>query len=1240
MKALKLIILILLLSSNSFSQNGDDIVIAKKMTIQSTVLDEERTIFVSTPSGYDQSTSAYPVMYVLDGSVNAIHFASGIVGNLSERALCPEMIIVSIVNTDRFRDMTPTPYTRDPNRPSGGADKFLQFIESELFPFIEKEYRTLPYRVFKGHSASGICVTYAFLSHNHMFNSYIAISPSMWWDSNLFSKTADEKIGEMNLEHKHFYFSTGSKETAHNIEGAQSFFEVLTKKNPADLQWKFDHIQNEDHMSQGTIAMYNALRFIFDGWKIDYQSVRASGVNYINDFYQNQSERYGYDICPSETEMVSFGYLMLRQKKYSEAIEIFERNILKNPQSANGYDCLGEAYLAQEEFDLSIKNYKKAVELGISNKDESLDIYKQNFEKAKNAKIQKDESCKSKVMVTHVGNSGFLINIGDKKILIDALFKGFKGDYELPQEIQDKLTLAQAPFDDVDLILVTHAHGDHVNPAMVSEHMKNNPNAIFASTKQLVDHMKDSSDRNIGFNPIMGKSDKKEIQGFSIETFLLPHGEDSRIINIGFLVSINGITLFHTGDVDFDQFTFEEFRSLKLPERKIDLSFIQHFYLTNDSISRQFVTKGIGSKYIFPIHYHFTTPSFDAAIVKTNYPDAILFDKELESWKMPERKEVPSKLIGESSNQTIVWKKLTSFPKTTSGAEPIVLNNKIYYAPSSYAPRSITSDFYYYDIPSDTWNKLANMPEAKGNLAVAEVSGEIYAIGGGFTKTNFKYSPEINLWKRMDTMPTARQHIDCGVVANKIYVIGGITSFKNITKKNEMYDPETNSWSEKTPIPTLRNNPAIITIDSLIYVIGGAGSESSIWETIATVECYNTKTDEWTTKADMPIKLFKPGAIVVEDKIVVLGGQDEKGKSLSSVLIYDIKSDTWERTTPLPQINCFAGYASVGNKIYVIGGTTSAPDWTYYSDVYEGTIINSSNKKIGLQTQSTKEFPVLKGDYLGQTPPGEMPVVFAPGIVSTNTTIEHGSPTFSPDGDEVFWQANSLDHKIIQCLTMKRIDNVWTKPQLSPYDSGPVFSPNGNRLYFLPFGEDRGEKDGPHYVDKKDNQWGEPVCLDLLKRFPEIKVIYNHSFTNNGTLYFLGHAEGYWNNFAIYRSELIDGDYAQPELLPASINIPGNTRNWTPFIAPDETYLLFSSSRAKDKTDTGDIYISFRNSDGSWTIPIYLDERINSTLPERFPSITPDGKYLFFTRFVSRGNEDVMWVSAKIIDELKQNESK
>jgi L-ascorbate metabolism protein UlaG (beta-lactamase superfamily) len=253
----------------------------------------------------------------------------------------------------------------------------------------------------------------------------------------------------------------------------------------------------------------------------------------------------------------------------------------------------------------------------------------------------------NEVHVTYVGNAGFLINIGDKKILIDALFKGFEGNYIIPRHIQEKLKLAQAPFDKVDLILVTHAHGDHFNVNMVSEHMKNNPKAIFASTQQSVKRLNGFSDRSIIFNPSKKKSDKKEVQGFSIETFFLPHGPNSKIINIGFLVSVNGVTFFQTGDADFEQFTFDEFRSLQLPERKIDLLFIQHYYLRGDSLNAKFVKEAIGGKYIIPIHYHFTTPSFDSAIILQNYPEAIIFKEELQSWSMPDKKDKSHNLKGD-----------------------------------------------------------------------------------------------------------------------------------------------------------------------------------------------------------------------------------------------------------------------------------------------------------------------------------------------------------------------------------------------------------------------------------------------------------------------------------------------------------------------------------------------------------------------------------------------------------------
>ena len=819
---------------------------------------------------------------------------------------------------------------------------------------------------------------------------------------------------------------------------------------------------------------------------------------------------------------------------------------------------------------------------------------------------------KNNVAISYVGNSGFLINIGDKKILIDALFKGYEGDYILPQEIQDKLCKAQAPFNDVDLIVVSHAHGDHVNPDMVKQHMQNNPKAIFASTQQLVDHMKDSTDRSIGFSPTKEKSDRKEVQGITIESFLFPHGPDSRTINNAFLITVNGITFFHTGDVDFDQFTFEEFRSLQLPEKNIDLSFIQHFYLTSDSISRQFVTNGIGGKYIIPIHYHFTTPVFDSVIVKQNYPDAILFNEELQTWYMPiEDGEISS--LGEYY-----------FNQPPPGDSAVI------FAPGIFS------------LPNRLESNIAFTPGGKAcYFGVLKIMDRKYAC------KIYQSKYVNNKWTEQTEAPfSLNQNVSDPVLSadgKKLYV----------NKEGNIWMLKHNSegWSAPTKLPSPINSEAsegsISESDKGdVYISsrrsGGFGG-IDIWR-------INPLADQSLQAENLGLMMnstyFDYSPFIAPDGSYLIFGSYRARRDGLLYISFNEGDNVW--TTPINMNSCGA---KVNNSTAHHSNPSLSPDGKYLffrrhesdtiMDIYwVSTRILEKLKKKALEEYSSLKFTNLTGDYLGQTPPGNTAKVFAPGLVSREATIEHGSPTFSPDGHEVFWQVNSPNHKIIHGLTMKRNENEWSAPKVTSYDSDPVFSPDGNRLYYLPFGEENGEKDGPHFVEKQGEHWGTPVCMDLIKRYPEIEAVYNHSFTNSGTLYFLGHAEGYWNNFGIYRSELIDGEYAPPELLPASINIPGDIRNWTPFIAPDESYLLFSSSRAKDKTDTGDIYISFRNTDGSWADPVYLGDEVNSDRPERFPSVTPDGKYLFFSRFVSRGNEDVMWVSANVIDELRKKNIK
>jgi hypothetical protein len=277
-----------------------------------------------------------------------------------------------------------------------------------------------------------------------------------------------------------------------------------------------------------------------------------------------------------------------------------------------------------------------------------------------------------------------------------------------------------------------------------------------------------------------------------------------------------------------------------------------------------------------------------------------------------------------------------------------------------------------------------------------------------------------------------------------------------------------------------------------------------------------------------------------------------------------------------------------------------------------------------------QEFTDLYGDYLGQPLPGDIPLVFARGLVSTDL-LEHSPPAFSPDGNEVFWWLNRPPNSENEWwdawgMTMRRIDGRWTVPEVSRLFVGePVFSTDGKRIYFGSYNK----TDGPWFVEKQGNSWSEAKNIGLISRFPELQFAYMPSIARNGTLYFIGHASGPLNDTGIYRAELVNGEYTQPQLLPPSIINLSGILTWTPFIAPDESYLIFSSERS-GQLGLGDLYISFHDvTADTWTEPVNMGEPINTDTQERLPGVSPDGRYLFFTRYNPPYNQDVFWVDAQ-----------
>ena len=279
------------------------------------------------------------------------------------------------------------------------------------------------------------------------------------------------------------------------------------------------------------------------------------------------------------------------------------------------------------------------------------------------------------------------------------------------------------------------------------------------------------------------------------------------------------------------------------------------------------------------------------------------------------------------------------------------------------------------------------------------------------------------------------------------------------------------------------------------------------------------------------------------------------------------------------------------------------------------------------------DFPVLKGPYLGQTPPGITPELFASGIVSTSGKYELNS-VFSPNGDEFYYEISTTipeekknDIYFYIIMVSKQRNGIWTKPQLAAFSGKYMtvdmcFSLDGNRLYFCsdrPDPWNSTQEMHIWYVERRDGGWSEPKILGPPIYSPSGNS--QPSIAKDGTMYFRIGDD-------LFYSRYVNGKYSQPIILGEEINCPYSEGK--PFIAPDESFLLFIRYGMPAAIDGGKgLYISFKRKDGSWT------PAKNTNIYGSLPKITPDGKYFFF----SRGG-DIYWVDAKIIEDLKPQELK
>src|SRR6185503_12937638 len=300
-------------------------------TVYSNVLREKRVIYVHVPTG--NKGERYPVLYVLDAE-NHFESAVAIVEQIS--GIIPKMVIVGITNTDRERDLTPThvePYALlNPNesKHSGGGENFMAFMEKELIPYVDAHYPTINYRVFSGHSLGGLAVMNAFFNHTNLFNAYIAIDPSVWWDHERWIKKYEPELSKRDFGNKSLFVAMANnipagidtislfKDTsiiAPVTHAVFPFVQALRSAHPKGLVWGSKFYPNEWHGSVELNAEYDALRYLFNFYRFDMGRLRANpdlnADSLLNAHFEKVSAMMGLKVLPGESNVNDLGYFYM-----------------------------------------------------------------------------------------------------------------------------------------------------------------------------------------------------------------------------------------------------------------------------------------------------------------------------------------------------------------------------------------------------------------------------------------------------------------------------------------------------------------------------------------------------------------------------------------------------------------------------------------------------------------------------------------------------------------------------------------------------------------------------------------------------------------------------------------------------------------------------------------------------------------------------------------------------------------
>lgn len=332
-------------------------------TISSKILNQNRPIIISLPHGYEIENSNYPVLYLTDGLQNIWH-AIGTIEVLTRTGSMPPVIVVGIESLDRNRDFSPSKNENSPG--SGGAPKYLDFMEKELIPYIESTYKTQAFRILEGHSLGGLFATYALMEKPALFNAHIIMSPSFWWNNEEFiTKASTFFKNNPNLETA-LFFGIGTLESSKEWgmrKELQKFIDEIKANQPENLRFEYKEMENEGHMSSPLLSNYYGLKSIFSDMALPDEIAENFDSKIFLEHENKIMQKYGSQAKQSAEDYVSLAFHLINKEEFTDAITVLERSI-----AAYSYDIwlrslLANTYEKNEQIRKAIETYKEAIEV-------------------------------------------------------------------------------------------------------------------------------------------------------------------------------------------------------------------------------------------------------------------------------------------------------------------------------------------------------------------------------------------------------------------------------------------------------------------------------------------------------------------------------------------------------------------------------------------------------------------------------------------------------------------------------------------------------------------------------------------------------------------------------------------------------------------------------------------------------------------------------------------------------------